>query len=212
MLATELPARLILFIGALSLLVVSGLVFWTTVPSLVLIHRHWLPATCTFAAPMKLEHVPSRGRGFWRVDAPVSMHDKVRGVSWPQVIAHRWPIAGDYQTPINVDQDEAAVFRWWTNIGGTGRVLSQPKAHWLSGTYGGEFEFTTPIGTVVPCWYLPQPRGAVRSNLHVKLSAELPPILYVAIYWLGVFLAFGVIFMHLLAAWNEYGTGCRVRC
>lgn len=128
------------------------------------IDRTWTPASCTIAGELTLGRVRKKGEDGWRVDLPVTFR-QVDAVGAPEVsaTAHRWP------NKIISDNSKAALFDWWTlDFGGGGKVLEAPATGWFGSK--GKFEFTTTIGKVVPCWYLPT-RGAGPPT-QVKLSDE----------------------------------------
>lgn len=134
------------------------------------IHATWIGSSCEFSGEMKLDMVVKRkAANGWRVIAPVTVSGK--GQTWPGV-AHRWP------SRTMTDASKAALFNWWLGIGGTGKVLEPPSEGWFGSS--GEFEFTTPIGKRVQCWYLPGDDGVTPAS--VKLSNEAVPLWG---FWIG---------------------------
>ena len=155
-------------------LLAIGFLAWIVIDMLIDLHKTWTSTVCTFTEPMTVERV-SKGKyssDGWRVVAPVTVGPK----AWT-AIAHRWP------SRQMTDTSRAALFNWWLGIGGTGKVLEPPTEGWFGSR--GKFEFTTPVGKRVACFYLPGPDGVPEN---VKLSNEVvnPIALWIGAVLLGL--------------------------
>ena len=150
-------------------LVFASLVLSGPLERLLSSRQEWIgPTTCTFTAPMEFgTRVGSRKSGLTWTDytvytfnAPVSFYVDGRRVS---AVAHRWP------SKWMGDRHMSSMYDWWLSIGGTGSVdetehTVSDKHQTITFHRRENYEFTTPIGGHVDCWYMRTDEQAVKLD------------------------------------------------
>jgi FtsH-binding integral membrane protein len=188
------------------LLVASAIFFiifgyFIAVKPLLLINSAWMPARCTFTAPMALHRIVlPKSPDVWRVDAPVSVRARDGSLDPWEVIAHRWP-GSEVQGEVHQSQ----VAEWWTSKLDLKATMTRPPTSNLLGQpCCSRYDFETPVGRGVPCWY----SGSEPER--VKLSDEPVAGLW-ALYVVVVFLA-GTVGLALWGAALIFGHEDRGCC